>query len=195
MKKAKKVIALTLCAVMLVVGSVAGTLAYLQDTATVTNTFTVGSVDITLDEAKVTEYGKVEGNTRVTANEYKLVPGHLYVKDPTIHVTAGSEECWLFVEVENGLAGIEAATTIADQMIANGWTNFEGTNVYAYKESVDAREAAVDKVVFENFTLNGTANVSEYDGKTIEVTAYAVQKDTFDTAKAAWDATYGATNA
>ena len=59
MKKAKKVVALLLCAVLLVVGSVAGTMAYLADTSDVVeNTFTIGKVDITLDEAGVNEYGQ-----------------------------------------------------------------------------------------------------------------------------------------
>ena len=43
-KKAKKVVALLLCAVLLVVGSVTGTMAYLTANDTVTNTFTVGKV-------------------------------------------------------------------------------------------------------------------------------------------------------
>ena len=59
MKKAKKVVALALCAVMLVVGSVAGTMAYLtSSTGDVVNTFTVGNVAITLDEANVEAFGK-----------------------------------------------------------------------------------------------------------------------------------------
>jgi len=40
-------------------------------------------------------------------------------------VQAGSEECWLFVKITNGISGIEANTqekpTIATQMAAN-WT-------------------------------------------------------------------------
>lgn len=45
-------------AVLLVAASVMGTLAYLTSTDTVKNTFTVGKVAITLDEAEVTEYGE-----------------------------------------------------------------------------------------------------------------------------------------
>jgi predicted ribosomally synthesized peptide with SipW-like signal peptide len=41
MKNAKKAILLTLCAILLVAGSVAGTLAYLTDRSSVENTFTV----------------------------------------------------------------------------------------------------------------------------------------------------------
>ena len=83
MKKAKKVVALLLCAVLLVVGSVAGTLAYLADTDDVVNTFTVGKVDIKLDE-KNTDGKDADGNPnnaeRDQANEYKLLPNeYLFV--------------------------------------------------------------------------------------------------------------------
>ena len=53
MKTRSKALVLTLCAVLLVVATVMGTMAYLTSTDTVTNTFTVGKVAITLDEAKV----------------------------------------------------------------------------------------------------------------------------------------------
>ena len=75
MKKAKKVLVLLLCAVLLVGASIAGTVAYLTDTDNVVeNTFTVGKVVIDLDEAKVNEYGVKDGDTRVKANSYTLVP-------------------------------------------------------------------------------------------------------------------------
>ena len=70
------------CALLLVAAGVFGTLAYLTGTDTVNNTFTVGNVKITLDEAKVTTDGTpVEGADRVKANEYHLLPGHTYTKD------------------------------------------------------------------------------------------------------------------
>ena len=88
------------CALLLVAAGVFGTLAYLTGTDTVNNTFTVGNVKITLDEAKVTTDGTpVEGADRVKANEYHLLPGHTYTKDPTVTVKANSEACWLFVQV------------------------------------------------------------------------------------------------
>ena len=198
MKKLKKALVLFLCAVLLVAGSVAGTLAYLQSNSEVVkNTFTVGELEITLDEAKTDEYGKVIANAdRVTANTYKLVPGHTYVKDPTVHVAAGSEECYLFVEVVDGLAGIQDDITIAAQMTANGWAKLEDVdNVWFYGAKVDARESAKDVIVFENFTLKGTADVSGYATETntaavITITAYAIQVDGFDSAAEAWDACF-----
>ena len=93
-----------------------------------------------LDETDVDVYGVQDGNTRVVANTYKLIPGHTYVKDPIVHVTAGSEECYVFVKVVDEIAAIEDATTIADQMTAKGWTKIE-EGVYCYKDTVDASES------------------------------------------------------
>ena len=91
MKSKKKVFMTVLCAAALVVASVLGTMAFLTSKDKVNNTFTVGNVAITLDEAKVTDAGNpVEGADRVKANIYKLIPGHEYTKDPTVHVTANS---------------------------------------------------------------------------------------------------------
>ena len=203
MKTKTKALALALCAVLLVVSTVFVTMAYLTSEDSVTNTFTVGKVTITLDEADVDLMGVKDGDARVKANEYKLIPGHTYIKDPTIHVADDSEECWLFVKVENGLSAIEANTSedlsIAAQMAAKGWTPVaEGSNIYAYSTKQTAR---ANVVVFDNFTISGTADVSKYatadgtdaegnpiGGKTIEVTAYAIQADGFATAAEAWTA-------
>ncbi len=76
MKTRTKALALTLCAVLLVVGSVMGTMAYLTSKDSVENTFTVGNVAITLDEAKVeTDGTEVSDADRVKENSYNLVPG------------------------------------------------------------------------------------------------------------------------
>ena len=189
MKKAKKVVALALCAVMLVVGSVAGTMAYMTSTTAVANnTFSVGNVKITLDEAPVDDYGAVVAGDRVTANSYKLIPGHSYVKDPVVHVDKASENCWLFVKVTNEIAAIEDATTIADQMTTLGWTKVNGeTDVYAYNAIVNADDAnGTDVKVFETFKVKGDAAVASYAGKSIKVQAYAVQADGFTTSNDAW---------
>lgn len=203
-------ILLTVCsAALLVCVTVGATVAYLTSTDEVVNTFTVGNVAITLDEVDTDVYGakaqkvtnpedgtvtKVpvkegEDPTRGTGNVYKLIPGHEYTKDPTVHVTAGSEDCWLFVKVVNGISAIEADTKIADQMDNNGWTPVEeGSNVYAYKDKVSAGD---NVTVFSSFTIDDEANVSTYSTATITITAYAVQADGFGTAAAAWNATFG----
>ena len=97
MKKMKKVLALTACASMLVTASVMGTLAYLTSQDTVVNTFTVGKVNIELDEAKVNTDGTYATNhaNRVKANEYHLIPGRTFYKDPTVTVLKGSEDAYV----------------------------------------------------------------------------------------------------
>lgn len=122
MKTKSKALLLTLCAVLLVTASVLGTMAFLTSTASVKNTFTVGSVKITLDEAEVTADGKpVEGAARVAENSYKLMPGHTYTKDPTIHVDASSEDCFIRAKVTltNADKWIEIAKKYADNKVEN----------------------------------------------------------------------------
>ena len=92
----KKTIAIfAVCMVLVAALSVFTTLALLQDSKTVTNTFTSGSVTITLDEAPVDEDGKViENEERRIENNYKIYPGSTYTKDPMITNT-GSEKAWV----------------------------------------------------------------------------------------------------
>ncbi len=186
--KLKKILTLMCCAVLLVCISVGATLAYLTAEDTVTNTFTVGDVAITLDETDVNLDGVKDGDTRVDANKYKLMPGHTYTKDPIVHVDAESEDCYLFVKVENAISEIEdSASTIVAQMATNGWTLVTGqTNVYAH---ANIAKGGDDVNVFETFKIAGSVkDLSSYEDKTIVITAYAVQADGFTSSDAAWNA-------
>ncbi len=142
----------------------------------VENIFVGENVKITLDEALVADNGKaIEGADRVTNNNYNLIPGKTYDKDPTIHVIEG-KDCWVFVKLENEIEDIEAMSgTVASQMKANGWILFNGSeNIYIYKTTVSAGE---DIVVFERFSIAGyidNSALSAYRGKTITVQAFAV---------------------
>lgn len=197
--KARKIL-VSLAALALVAAiSIGGTIAYLTSAEKVTNTFTVGHVQITLDEKKVDVDGKeIANSNRVHGNQYKLMPGHEYTKDPTVHFAAGSEASYIFVKVENGISAIEAATVeggyqrIADQIMANDWAVLTGeTGVYFKKVNANNNTTAIDYPVFAKFkladnadTTNETAN---YAAKNITVTAYAIQADGFDTPAAAWN--------
>lgn len=190
MKTKSKALLLTLCAVLLVTASVLGTIAYLTSTDTVENTFTVGSVEISMDEAAVNPDGTVIANAdRVQENSYHPLPGHPYTKDPIIHVGSDSEDCWIFVKVENGISDIEAGTTIANQLTTNGWTAVSGTtDIFAYQDIVSKD---TDIPVVGSFTISGDVDaddLAEYEDAEIIVTAYAVQADGFTTAEAAWTA-------
>ena len=113
MRKRKQVLLTAVCAVLLVATSILGTIAYLTSQATVTNTFTIGNVEIKLEETDVDEDGNVldedgnilekddEGNYIGTpnrteeGNEYHLIPGKTYLKDPKMTVLKGSEESYI----------------------------------------------------------------------------------------------------
>lgn len=186
MRTKTKALVLALCAVLLVVTTVFVTMAFLTSEDSVQNTFTVGEVTISLDELDVDDSDNDGFTTdRDKANEYKLIPGKTYTKDPTIHVGAKSEPCYLFVKVENGLENAEADgnTTIAAQMTANGWSLVDGeTNIYVYNQIVSKN---TDVVVFSSFTIDGETVVANFKDAKINVTAYAIQAEGFEnTAKA-----------
>lgn len=203
MKTKNKALLLSLCAVLLVAASVLGTMAYLTSQDAVTNTFSVGSVAITMDELDVDNSTEGE-NDRDKANNYKLLPGHLYTKDPIIHVASTSEDCYLFVKVVNEITAIEDATTVADQMKAKGWIAVDGAeNIYVYVGTAEGASAplavaANSKIpVFESFKIKGSVaneELADYANKTITVTAYAVQKDGFESETAAniWNTAFNA---
>ena len=198
MKTKSKALLLALCAVLLVAASVLGTLAYLTSQDQVTNTFAVGSVAITLDEKDVDNDSNTEDNVTVEgvirdkANGYNLLPGHQYDKDPIIRVDSKSEDCYLFVIVKNEIAAIESDAegdkTVAVQMAEKGWNKVGTTEngiLYVYGAVTDptAVSADADITVFETFKIDGDVNNTTllgYEGKTIVVTAYAVQKDGFE---------------
>lgn len=214
MKTRSKALLLTLCAVVLVIATVFGTMAYLTSTDEVKNTFTVGSVAIKLDEAKANTDGSlVEDADRVKANSYKLLPGHTYNKDPMVTVLKGSEPSYVKMTVTfskaNELDAIFAPDGANLTSIFNGYdaTNWIGkgntkdaaantrTYEFWYKETVDAPDADVAlDALFDSITVPGEITkeqLATIKDMTITVNAYAIQADGFDTADAAWAAYAG----
>lgn len=211
MKTKRKALLLTFCAVLLVVASVLGTIAYLTANDTVANTFTVGQVAINLDEAKVNPDGTPVANAdRVKANRYKLLPGHTYTKDPTVTVLKGSESSYIKMTVTftkakelDAIFAPDGAklTSIfkgydGDKWIAKGDTKDATANTrtyeFWYKEAVGAPTTDVKlDALFDSITVPSTINndqLKNIASMTITVNAYAIQADGFETAKDAWDA-------
>ena len=211
MKTRSKALLLTLCAVLLVAATIFGTMAYLTSTDTVTNTFTVGKVNIKLDEAKANPDGTLVANAnRVKENQYKLLPGHTYNKDPMVTVLGGSESSYVKMTVTfskaNELDAIFAPDGADMLKIFNGydatkWT-YKGntkdetantrTYEFWYKEAVGAPDGDVAlDALFDSITVPGTitgAQLATIEGMTITVNAYAIQADGFADAAAAWAA-------
>lgn len=191
MKKWSKVLTIVLCAICLVAASVLGTIAAIMVMSnTVTNTFTVGKIDLDLDESDVNELGvPVEGAERVTENTYKLYAGQTYTKDPVLHIGKNSENCYVFIEVNNEIANIETkedGKTIADQIENYGWENLDG-GIYwkLYQSSTEQ----VDYEIFDNFMIGATTSYNDLlacEGKTITITAYAIQQEGITDEYTAW---------
>ena len=166
MKKAKKVLLLVLCAVLLVGASVAGTVAYLTSKDTVTNTFTVGNVQINLDEANV---ATDDANDRTeTGNAYHLLPNQTYTKDPTVWVKEGSEAAYIrmIVTVNNYSNMLEAFSSTATY--DDGYIVSDASTVLGNSSS--GQMVVLDKLVDRNagawecvkFTQDATANTGTY---------------------------------
>lgn len=211
MKTRCKALLLSLCAVLLVTVSVLGTMAYLTDKDQVVNSFTVGSVNIRLDEAKANPDGTLVANAdRVKENSYKLLPGHTYNKDPMVTVLEGSEPSYVKMTVTftkaSELDAIFAPdgadmTSIFNGYDAANWL-YKGntkdaaantrTYEFWYKETVDALDADVAlDALFDSITVPGSITkeqLATIKDMTITVNAYAIQVDGFDTAEKAWAA-------
>lgn len=110
----KKSLVLLLALVLVVGGVVGGTLAWLTAVSTpVKNTFTSSDIDVELEE---------------TTEDFQMIPGWTIAKDPKTTVSSDSEDCWLFVKVEenctvpNGSEGTYAFSDFLEYEIADGWT-------------------------------------------------------------------------
>lgn len=193
MKKTKLLTTLGAVALIGAIG-VGSTFAYLTaETNTVTNTFTVGDIQISLDETDITN----ESGPRVTENEYTdLLPTQTVKKDPQVHVAADSEESYVFMTVEG--VRFEDGKLVTDKITSDNvdakWKYLgekEGVLVFAYKDTVstkatnDAPAAARDlEKLFTTITVKSTVeNNASIDD--IIIDAYAIQSYGFDDATAA----------
>lgn len=214
MKNTKKILLICICVIAVLTVSLVGTLAYLLDTDSAVNTFTIGQVHISVDEAKVNEDGTpVAGADRVKANEYHVLPGMEYTKDPTVTVDGGSEDAYvrMILTVHNA-SDVQAILTkynLGDfSVLIGGWDKatwlYEGFTEdtakntisfeFRYKEVV-AKSAADTKLpaLFDTLIVPGEITGEEmkglYDGGfKMEVFGHAIQAAGFDTEDAAWDA-------
>lgn len=181
-----KTLLLGLAISLILCGMIGGTLAWLTDkTAPLTNTFTIGEINITL--------------TETTGSEYKMMPGGIIDKDPTVTVLQGSEDCWLFIKIEES-----TNAPFGDFMtyeMADGWTKLEEAAETVYFRTASAADAAESDVSFgvlknDQVKVNDDVTKADFDTltpatyPTLTLTAYAVQRDdNIATAVEAWTIT------
>ena len=176
----KKSLALLLAIALVVVGAVAGTVAWLTaQTTAVKNTFTTSDIKIEL--------------TETTGESYKMIPGCTIGKDPKVTVKADSEACYLFVKLEE-------SKNFADFMtyeMADGWEPLPEAPGVFYREvaaaTADTTFAVLqgNQVTVKDKVTKAQMNALTADTHpTLTVTAYASQlyKNNTEkfTAAAAW---------
>lgn len=209
----KKTIAFVLAAVVSMTALVGTTLAYFTDTDEATNVFTMGNVDISLDEALVEkdgyEYVSDEEGTRVTENTYEnLYPGQVLPKDPTIH-NDGTQGAWIRVKIQTTTKELTTIAALGQNEevlskaaiekvvdIQDGWT-YAGYEVVEEKDGNktvnfiytldEVLASGEDAVVFENVTINPAVEDQNL-GFEISVFAEAIQEPGFTTVTEAFEA-------
>lgn len=182
----------TVLALLLVVGlSVGGTLAWLTATTDkVTNTFTVGDINIKLDEAPLRNDNTLDEEAdRIQANNnYKIVPGGKSPKDPILTVLANSEDCYVYVSISNTLK--LNGTVVVTPNVTADWTAVETNGdetLYRYKEVVKLSTDAQELPVFTEVTYSDTITkdvIETLRGKQIVLEGFAHQSANTDQATA-----------
>ena len=212
-RRMRKQLIMIACMALVAGLAIGGTLAWLAaSTDPVVNTFTVGNIDIDLNEHELDEDG--EFTTKLTtANSYHIIPGATLNKDPFVTVQEGSEACYLFIEVEFSENFPTAYANRIEWTVDGSWTALDPTNT--------ARKTGVYYMVLgdgENEEIAGNYNVltakqikisddltkyevdaiiealGEEENYTLTITAYAVQYDNVTGgADAAWTIAQNAT--
>ena len=216
----KRFVAILLCVTLVALAAIGATFAYLTDTKTVDNTFTMGNVKITLDETNVND---PEG-ARVTSNEYNVYPGAVVTKDPIVHNT-GKNAAYIraTVNVSNWMNlcaayypdfketfpndGYKAALNLLVGELGEGWSvvgveagdtftigQFDAKFILKYDGAPDgALAAGADTTaMFQTVTIpTGIDNANTESFSGVKVVAQAIQADGFET----WEDAFAAYDA
>lgn len=170
------------CCVMMVFSMFQGTMAWLMtQTDPIVNVFTYGDIQIELKET--------------TGDRYKMTPGKAIEKDPKLTVKAQSEDCWLFVKIDE--SSDKKLSDYIKYEIAEGWEALSTAENVFYR-SVDMNEGNQEFEILKNNKVKVKSSVTNdmLDGlndsnyPTLTFTGYAVQRDAemeeIDTAEEAW---------
>lgn len=185
-----KALVLTGATTLAFTATVGGTLAWLIDKDTVTNTFTYGDINIELTE---TDTG-LDADDNDKTNDYEMVPGNSIEKDPKVTVEADSEDCYLFVQLEKSDNFGDFMTYEVD---TNVWTALDGVeNVYYMSVDKNEKDQVFsvllgDEVkVKDDVTKDMLNALTDATYPTLTVKAYGVQYDAeidaIDTVEEAW---------
>ena len=169
-KSASQKLTVVLLSVILVLCcTIGGTLAWLSaESETVTNTFTVGDINISL--------------TETTGDNYKILPGGESAKNPKVTVQQGSEKCYVYVLIDNTVV-LNNAVVATPNISVEDWNvvqTSETKTLYRYKEVVDAMDAEKTLPVFTKVTYANTiskGDIATLTNTKIIIKAFAHQSE------------------
>lgn len=149
----KKITIVCLAAVVAVMAIAGASLAYFTDTEAKQNTFSIGNVDIILNETSEEADG-IPGTATENGFQYdNIVPGVTYAKNVTVSLAEDSMDSWVFVELKFSPASelwqaFQAAEldtgAMADLMLVNlDDTYINNGNIIAYKHDTAANTYSV----------------------------------------------------
>lgn len=181
-----KALAVLVAVVLLIGCAVGGTVAWLvAKGGTIENTFTVGNINVSLSE---------------TSRTYHIVPGVNIPKDPKAQVKANSEDCYLFVKVEEKnwptFKEQDGTTRKVDYKLAEGWIELEQEPGVYYRE-VNKNTANQDFPILKDNQVTVSKNLTKGELDTVSTepklifTVYAVQKEGVQDATEAWKIAMG----
>ena len=209
----KRFVAILLCVTLVALAAIGATFAYLTDSKTVNNTFTMGNVKIILDETNVND----PTGDRVTSNAYHVYPGAVVKKDPIVH-NVGENAAYIraTVNVSNWMnlcaayypdfgihfpeAGYENSLELLVGTLGEGWSvvgvtigdtftdgAFGAKFILKYDGALAA--GADTTAMFQTVTIPaGIDNANTDSFKEVKVVAQAIQADGFDTWEKAFEA-------
>ncbi|WP_313119568.1 SipW-dependent-type signal peptide-containing protein [Proteiniclasticum ruminis] len=201
MKNKKRIMILALS--MIAVFAAAITFAYFTDQSDeVKNTFTMGNVEILLDEAPVVPTVGPSGTTwaannavpRVLSNTYTgIYPGAILPKDPTVKNT-GTNPAYVRVKVTVNNFGSDVNPSDLWLPIGSGWVLDavkSSGNVFYYNYTDILQSGASSSAVFTKVEIPTTftsANMAAIGNFNILVEAHAIQAQGFANVTAAFTA-------
>lgn len=170
----KKVLAISAVLGIFALVLSAGTLAYFTDrTEAVVNTFTVGKVDIDLTEEEERDWGvDNDGNALM-----KLMPREeIYAKTPKITVVEGSEDAYVYADIE--LSNAKDYVRAVANLIANGNETQSDSLVASYESGNFSNETLKNGIISLLTAENGF--IKGFDGDKWDIIAFNIVGDKAD---------------
>ena len=168
----KKLLITIACLSVILCTLVTGTIAWLiDDTQTITNTFTPSNITVELEET---------GTNADNKQQFQMIPGKTYAKNPTVIVT-NDIDSYVFVEV------VETNNTwnskqVVTYSMGTGWNSL-GNGVYYREVSATATEKRFSVLNGDQVVINSDLTKEYMSGLTADTlypkltfTAFAIQK-------------------